>query len=223
MPGEIHAIVGGNGAGKSTLMKIIAGEIKPTHGMVQVQGVERQFRYPAEALASGIGCVYQDLSLLDNLSPEQNLVLGVEPTWLKLFIDSRGIARKARMVLEELGLTKVASKRMTDCTVAEQALLEVAKWRSRSYLLLMLDEPTSSLALEECTKLFRVLRMLREQGLAITYISHRLGEIGAIADVATVLRDGVMVGQLAKDEISEESLIQLMVGSLPKDLGKVNE
>lgn len=221
LPGQIHAIVGGNGAGKSTLMKIISGETRPSSGAVWVQGIERQFRYPAEALASGIGCVYQDLSLLDNLSPAQNLFLGSEQVSKKFLIDRKRILTKAREVLGELGLVDVLRKKMPECSVAEQALLEVAKWRSQSHLLLMLDEPTSALAAEECAKLFKLLRSLREQGLAIAYITHRLDEIGLLADVTTVLRDGKVVGRLTQDEISEELLIRLMVDTEANGIEKV--
>lgn len=212
-PGQIHAIVGGNGAGKSTLMKIIVGEIRPTSGTIKVKGVEREFRYPEEAVESGVCCVYQDLSLLDNLSAEQNFVLGREPTTKKVFIDRVTVLSLARKVLQELGLTHVVGKKVAQCSVAEQSLLEVAKWRSQSSLLLILDEPTSALAVEECKKLFGLLRMLREQGLAIVYITHRLGEIQELADVATVFRDGLVVGCLSKTEISEDLLIRLMVGT----------
>lgn len=212
-PGQIHAIVGGNGAGKSTLMKIIAGEIRPNLGTIKVLGVQREFRYPEDAVKSGICCVYQDLSLLDNLKAEQNLALGREPVTHKLFINRAAVLSLARNVLQELGLSHVLGKKVAQCSVAEQALLEVAKWRSQSSLLLILDEPTSALAVEECRKLFRLLNILRQQGLAIAYITHRLGEIGELADVATVFRDGNVVGRLSKTEISEDLLIRLMVGT----------
>ncbi len=211
-PGQVHAIVGENGAGKSTLVKIIAGETQPTHGRVLVRGEEVHLRSPADGIARGIACVYQELTLLDNLSVPENVLLGIEPRSGGGILRRDELEAKASDRLAAVGLEGVRKDRVGQLPVGLQSLIEVAKWGARAGSVLILDEPTSALRADESELLFEAVEALRASGVALIYISHRLGEVVRLADVATVLRDGAVAGALERGAIDEDALISLMVG-----------
>lgn len=211
-PGQVHAIVGENGAGKSTLVKIIAGETQPTHGRLLVRGEEVHLRSPADGIARGIACVYQELTLLDNLSVPENVLLGIEPRSGGGILRRDELEERASDRLAAVGLEGIRNDRVGQLPVGLQSLIEVAKWGARAGSVLILDEPTSALRADESELLFEAVEALRANGVALIYISHRLGEVVRLADVATVLRDGAVAGALEHGAIDEDALISLMVG-----------
>ena len=222
-PGEIHAIVGENGAGKSTLVKILAGETQPTRGEVRVRGDLVHLRSPANSIQLGVACVYQELTLLDNLSVPENVLLGVEPRRRAGLIDRSRLVKDARDRLTAFGIRRADQEAGVDnLPVGLQTLVEVAKWDSRASSMLILDEPTSALRTEEAELLFDAIRALRNSQVAVIYISHRLEEVVRLCDVVTVLRDGQVAGQLRGSDIDEPSLISMMVGAEWSRKGRVD-
>ncbi len=212
-PGEILAVVGENGAGKSTLMKILAGVQTPDAGQILWEGQAVRFGAVKDAEQRGIVLIHQELNLATDLDIAGNVFLGREPTWggpLKL-IDSRIYADAAKLT-SRLGLTCSPRTRVGDLPVGQQQLVEIARALSLKSRLLILDEPTSSLTERETELLFAVLADLKQDGIAIVYISHRLKEIDQIADRVVVLRDGKNAGGLTRDEINHEAIVRLMVG-----------
>ncbi len=218
-PGEVHAIVGENGAGKSTLVKIIAGETQPTRGRVMVHGEAVHLHSPADGIALGIACVYQELTLLDNLSIAENVLLGIEPSGGVGLIRKSTLAARARDRLTSVGLRDLHDSDVRRLPVGLQSLVEVAKWGARAGSVLILDEPTSALRADETGLLFDAIGDLRASGLAIIYITHRLGEVVQLADVVTVVRDGSVAGTLRRGAIDEDSLVALMVGAEHRRIG----
>ena len=212
LAGQVHAIVGENGAGKSTLVKIIAGETQPTRGRIFVLGHEVHLHSPTDSIALGIACVYQELTLFDNLSIPENVLLGIEPRRAGGLVHRGEFEARASERLTSVGLDHVRREQVGRLPVGLQSLVEVAKWGARGGTVLILDEPTSALRADEVELLFEAIERLRSSGVAIIYISHRLGEVVRLADVATVLRDGVVAGSLQRGSIDEGALITLMVG-----------
>jgi ribose transport system ATP-binding protein len=212
--GEVVALLGENGAGKSTLMKIVGGVEQPDAGDVLVDGAPVVVRDVHTAAALGIAFIHQELNLLDNLDVAGNVLLGREPTrWGGLRLVDRPAMRKSvRPYLERLGLDVDPDTPIADLSIAQQQLVEIAKALSLNARLLIMDEPTSSLTLAETGRLHEVVASLRDRGVAIIYITHRLGEVGAVADRAVVLRDGANAGTLARDELTHDNIIGLMVG-----------
>jgi ABC-type sugar transport system ATPase subunit len=209
--GEVHALLGENGAGKSTLIKIVAGGVSRDAGTVRWRGAPVELATPADAQHLGIRVIYQQLSIVDHLSVADNLTLGSEHTRLG-FID-RGEARaRARGALEQLGHPLDLERPAGGLKVAEKQLLEIARAISADARLLVMDEPTASLGDAEVERLFEVIRGLRDRGIGIVFISHRLDEILDIADRVTILRDGLTIRTLPIAEASRELLISLMVG-----------
>lgn len=211
--GEIHALLGENGAGKSTLIKILAGIHHPDEGTVGIGGRQVTIAEVAGADRLGIRVIHQELSLAPNLSIAENLFLGREPTrwgWL----DRRAMEEQAARWVTELGLDDIreVQTRVRDLNVARRQMVEIARALSRQARILILDEPTSSLAEAETEALFTVLRRLRGQGVGIIYISHRLEEIIRLADRITVLRDGCSMGTQPVSSLDQKELIRWMVG-----------
>lgn len=210
--GEIHAVVGENGAGKSTLMKILAGAILPDQGTIQIGGRDVQPTHPMDARRAGVAMIYQELALAPHLSVEENIMLGMEQThW--------GLLRRAAMrgrVHDTLAMLNQASlnpdARVGLLPPAIQQLVEIARALAIGCRVLVLDEPTSSLAREDTEKLFEVIRHLKAQKHAIIYISHFLEEVQQIADRFTVLRDGRTVGSGLVAATPLDDIIRLMVG-----------
>jgi ribose transport system ATP-binding protein len=212
--GEVVALLGENGAGKSTLMKIVGGIEQPDAGDVLVDGTPVTVRDVHTATALGIAFIHQELNLLDNLDVAGNVLLGREPTrWGPLrLVDRAKMRETVRPYLDQLGLDVPPETPVAALSIAQQQLVEIAKALSLDARLLIMDEPTSSLTLSETARLHVVMNDLRQRGVAIIYITHRLGEVQAIADRAVVLRDGANAGALARDELTHDNMIRLMVG-----------
>ena len=213
-PGEIHAIVGENGAGKSTLMNILAGELQPDDGYIVFAGERRQIPNPAVSQQMGISVVYQELALCPNLSVAENISLNQAAARFGLgLMDRRAFAARARRVLSSLGIENLdLNTPVGQLSVAQQQLVEIAKAISGKVKLLILDEPNSALAREETAHLFDVLRRLRDDGVGIIYVSHRLEEVLRLADRITVLRDGQFIETLDAATATIDGLIARMVG-----------
>jgi ribose transport system ATP-binding protein len=213
-PAEVVALVGENGAGKSTLMNIIGGIHQPDSGTIKIDGQTVVIRNVAEAISLGIGFIHQELNVLDNLSIAANVFLGREPLSfgpLKL-INRRLLNANTAPHLKRLGLDAPPRTLLSDLSIAWQQIVEIAKALSLNARLLIMDEPTSSLTISETRRLFDVIRQLRNEGVSIIYISHRLAEVKECADRVVVLRDGANAGSLAKNEIDHDRMVRLMIG-----------
>lgn len=216
--GEIHALLGENGAGKSTLINVLAGLVRPDSGTVEVNGARVEIRTVADADRLGIRVIHQELSLAPNLSVAENLFLGREPLRFGL-LDRRRMLDEAQGLIESLGLLEIGSPEalVSSLSTARQQMVEIARALSVHSRVLILDEPTSSLSEAETAALFTALRRLRDQGVGIIYISHRLEEVRRLADRITVLRDGKNVGTQSISELDPRKLVRWMVGRDIKD------
>ena len=211
-PGEIHALMGENGAGKSTLMKILSGVYTDYDGTIAVAGQPVRFASVRDAEAAGIAIIHQELNLVPELSVADNIFLGREKVIAGLVVDRRASTRAARALLERLGITLDPEARIGDLRVGEQQLVEIAKALSMSARILIMDEPTSALSPAECQRLFKIIRQLAQDGVAIVYISHRIDEVMHLADRVTVFRDGRHVVTDAIGRLGEDAIISAMVG-----------
>ena len=209
--GEVHALLGENGAGKSTLVKILAGYLRPTSGEVLVEGSQRHYRSSGEAEADGVVMIHQELALAEQLSVEENIFLGRELR-RGLFLDRRAMRERSRAALAELETHVDPSARVKDLSTSDQQMVEIAKAITRDVRVLIMDEPTATLTENEVSVLFALIDRLRQRGVAILYISHKLREIEQIADHVTVLRDGHLVDSGPMAGRSKEELARLMVG-----------
>lgn len=211
--GEIHSLIGQNGAGKSTLMKILAGDYSPTQGEVFLDGQPIEFHHPREARARGISIVYQELSLLPNLTVADNIFLGREPG-RRLVIDETAIQQEGKKFLDQLGVIQIdVNQKLGTLPLAQQQLVEIAKALSFKPRILILDEPTAALAPKDAERLFEILERLKAQDIAVIYITHRLKEIIEHCDRGTILRNGKMIKTLEiSRSTTEEELIELMIG-----------
>jgi len=210
--GEVHALIGENGAGKSTLMKILAGAVRPDAGSMLLDGAPFAPRNPLDARERGVAMIYQELSLAPHLSVAENILLGVEPHRFGL-MDRARMDRIAERAVRELGHPEIMPRTPVGrLPVAAQQLVEIARALVVQCRVLVLDEPTSSLAADDVARLFGVIRRLRARGLAIVYISHFLEEVREIADRFTVLRDGQRSGGGVVAGTSIERMVGLMVG-----------
>jgi len=211
--GEIHALVGENGAGKSTLMKILTGALRPDEGRILLRGEPVRIDNPSDAQALGISIIYQELSLIPYLTVGQNIFLGREPRgFLPGFIDWRELYGRAQALLDQFGLDIDARTEVRFLSIAEQQMAEVAKALSLNADLIAMDEPTSSLTERETEVLFDLMRSLRDEGVSIIFISHRLSEIFEVCDRITVLRDGKLIGTAPTAELTEDEVVSMMVG-----------
>ena len=207
--GEVHALCGENGAGKSTLMKILYGMQPPDRGTIEVGGQLVRFRSPSDAIRAGIGMVHQHFMLADNLTVQENVVLGAERL--------HGIGRRARARISELaaatGLTVDPSTLVEQLGVADRQRVEILKVLYRGARIIILDEPTAVLVPQEVDELFDTLRSMRAEGYTFLFISHKLDEVRAIADTVTVIRRGTTVGSVNPKEVTSRQLAEMMVGS----------
>ncbi len=209
--GEILGLIGQNGAGKSTLMKILSGVYTPDSGEILLGGQPIQIHNPHHAQGLGISIIYQELNLMPNLSVMENIFVGREPG--PLFFVSRGqLEQQTRSILDRMRMHLRPTALVRSLSVAEQQMVEIAKAISRDVRVLIMDEPTSALSETEVETLFDIIRQLRENGVAVIFISHRLEEVLHICDRVTVLRDGANAGDVAVKETSREALIRMMVG-----------
>ncbi|WP_292868147.1 sugar ABC transporter ATP-binding protein [Mesorhizobium sp.] len=211
--GEVHALMGENGAGKSTLIKILSGLYVPDGGSLTVAGQARKFRSAKDAVRDGIATVYQELLLFPELSVAENVFLGHCPKRRWGGIDWQAVRRRTRVLLDSLDTpdldvdTKVAA-----LSVAQRQRVEIAKALSLDARVLIMDEPTASLVEADVQRLMQIVRQLRDRGVGIVYVSHRMPEIFALADRVTVLRDGELVGTRPIGQVDEPSLVTMMVG-----------
>ncbi|MBN1542509.1 sugar ABC transporter ATP-binding protein [candidate division KSB1 bacterium] len=213
--GKIHALLGKNGAGKSTLVKLLAGAIQPTSGCIHVDGRDVRMRSPNEAFANGIATVYQELSLVPQLTVAENIFLGRTPKRRGsrgLMIDWPQTFADAQKLLAEIQVDLDVRRTVAELGVAQQQLVEIAKAMSFRPSALLLDEPTSALAQHETKNLFALIRRLAANGVAIIYITHRLQELEAIADCITVLRDGKLIGSIDMADANAEGIFTMIFG-----------
>ena len=212
LAGEVHALVGENGAGKSTLMRILGGVHQRDAGEIRLRGLPVEIPSPVHARRLGISIIHQELNQVPALPVAENIFLGREPRRAGGFVDWKTMYARADTLLQDLGLPIDPRRRLGTLTVAEQQLVEIAKALSVEADLVIMDEPTAALTVEETERLFRFIRDLRPRGVGIVYITHRLEEIFTIADRVTVLRDGQYVGTYPIGELTMDGLIRLMVG-----------
>ena len=213
-PGEILGLVGENGAGKSTLIKILSGVYSKDAGLVQFRGQSVDFHSPHEAQEKGIVTIYQELALAPNLSVAENVFLNREPRQIPMLgaVDFRKMRLQAEAIMADLGVHISGRRLVKDLTVASQQMVEIAKAVSRNAYLLLMDEPTSALSSKEVDALFNLMRRLKQKGVSVVFVSHRLEEVLRVVDRIIVMRDGRRVGTLPVSEASESKLIHLMVG-----------
>lgn len=217
-PGEVHALIGENGAGKSTAMKILCGYLAPSEGTVAVEGAPAAFASAADAEARGVVMIHQEFNLAEPLSVEQNLFLGREIRRLGPLLDHAAMRSRTARLMAELETPVDPSARVSSLSVSQKQMVEIARALDRDARVLVMDEPTAVLTDREAEVLFRQIRRLREAGAAILYTSHKLHEIGRIADRVTVLRDGRVVATGPAHEFDEARMAREMVGRDLKDL-----
>ncbi|BCS89800.1 ribose ABC transporter ATP-binding protein RbsA [Pseudodesulfovibrio sediminis] len=210
--GKVMGLVGENGAGKSTLMKVLTGIYKMDGGTLRYLGREQAFNGPRESQKAGISIIHQELNLLPELSIAENIFLGRERVGFMGRILWKEMYRMADELLAKLGVTRSSRTRLGDLGIGEQQMVEIAKAISFESRVIIMDEPTDTLTDTETEALFAVIRELRETGHGIVYISHRLKEIFAICDDVTVLRDGQYISESDVSDITEDQLIEMMVG-----------
>lgn len=211
--GEVHALMGENGAGKSTLMKVLSGLYTDYTGDIYINGEKKELHSPIQSKEAGVGMVYQELSLARKISIYENLLVGRLPKKNALFIDKKAAIASARKSLERVGLGNIdPTIQVSEISQCDAQLVEIAKVLDAEPSILVMDEPTSSLSTEEVERMFSIIRKLRDEGLAIIYISHHMQEIFDIADRVTVMRDGKKVGESLVSETNTEELVQQMVG-----------
>ena len=212
-PGEVHALLGENGAGKSTLIKIVAGVINADEGEVRLDGKAVRFSSPREAAAHGIATVYQELLLFPDLSVAENIYLGHAPKTKWGTLDWNAMRAGARALLDSLDSPDLdVDTTVGKLSVANRQRVEIAKALSQDAKLVIMNEPTAALADADARRLMDVVKRLRDRGVGIIYVSHRLPEIFALADRVTVLRDGAYVGTKPIGEVTEGDLVSMMVG-----------
>ncbi len=215
--GEIHALVGENGSGKSTLVKMLAGVHRPDAGEILFQGHPLDITDPTAARLHGVAMIYQEFSLVSTLTVAENVFLGRLPRNATGLVDWRTIREQAVQVLDRLGIAVDPDAIVRSLSVAEQQLVEIAKAISSESNLLIMDEPTTALALAETRRLHELIRRLAERGRSILYISHRLNEIVGLADRVTVMKDGRLVGTRPAAEVSLTAIVRMMIGTDVKD------
>lgn len=212
LPGEVHAIVGENGAGKSTLIKILAGATTPTEGRILFDQSEVSIGHPTEGLKLGISVIYQELTLLPELSVAENIFLNRQPRSGKGTIDYSQMHKDAENVLRRLNVDIDTHSDVGHLRIAEQQLVEIARGISAQARVVIMDEPTDALTEQEAEVLFEVIDDLKQQNILVIYITHRLKEVFEIADRVTVLKDGQKVDTLSAQQTDSKQLARLMVG-----------
>ncbi len=217
--GEVLGILGENGAGKSTLIKVLAGNYIKDSGTITIEGKETEFRSPGEAMEAGIRVIYQELNTMENLSVAENIFLGEQETKSAFnVIDWKKMYKKSKKILEQLNVDIDPNCIMEDLSVSEKQVVEIAKAISKKAKILVMDEPTAALSEEDKESLFEIIKTLKETGVSIIYISHRLKEIFEITERVTVLRDGKKVGTVTTSESDSNQLVTMMVGRDIQDM-----
>jgi ABC-type sugar transport system ATPase subunit len=217
-PGELHAIVGENGAGKSTLMKILSGVERPTEGRFLLRGETAAFQSTRDAEAAGVSIIHQELNLVEQLSTAANIFLGREKTNAWGFLDDHSMQRETAGLFSDLECSISPAQRVGELRVGDQQLVEIAKALSLDATILIMDEPTSALTESEVGRLFRVIAGMRQRGVTILYISHKMDEVFRLSDRISVLRDGRLVGTFHRDQTTPRQITHLMVGREIEDV-----
>jgi ribose transport system ATP-binding protein len=212
--GEVHALLGENGAGKSTLIKTVAGVYRPDAGEIRIDGQPVSVRTPHDAQALGISTIFQEFTLAPDMSVAENIFLGREPLRIRALsiVDRRALVRQTRELLDSLDLQIDAETTVRDLGVAQQQMVEIAKALSLDAKLIVMDEPTATLTTREIERLFQAIARLKRRGVAVVYVSHRLDEVKAVCDRATILRDGAYVATVPVATTTIDEMIRLMVG-----------
>jgi len=212
--GEIHAILGENGAGKSTLIKIISGYHQPdAGGTVLLDGVPRVFKSPRDALEASVSTIYQELLLCPQMTVADNICLHIQDQFKGIHQQKKAYRKFAAGILERIGHSDIdPGMQVTKLSIAKRQVVEIARALAIDSKVLLMDEPTSSIAQHDADMLFDLIRKLRDEGVSVIYISHRLSEIMELCDRVTVLRDGDLIGTLEKEELDVDRIIQMMVG-----------
>ena len=225
--GEVHALMGENGAGKSTLMKVLTGIHKPNEGSIHYNGKQVEYSKPKEAMDDGIVIVHQELNMMNDLTVAQNIFIGREEISQGLFIDDNAANKKAKELFNLLKLDINPQEKVGHLTVGKQQMVEIAKALSMDAKVIVFDEPTAALTESEINELFVIIDDLRQKGVGITYISHRMDEIARITDRVTVMRDGEYVGTVNTKDTTKDEIIAMMVGRTiyedPKAASAVSE
>lgn len=216
--GEVHALVGENGAGKSTLMNILGGILRPDTGDIWLDGEKVSFRDPLDSLQHGIGFVHQESNLLPNLTVTENVFLSRELLRKDRSLHKNQMRQEILRTNQRLGYKLDPDKRVGDLSLSEQQCVEIMRALLSDPKVLILDEPTAALDKEEVQRLYRIIHQLCDGGVSIIYISHRLDEVMYLADRATVLKDGHIVGTLEKKEIQKDRMISMMVGRVLENI-----
>lgn len=216
--GAVHAVLGKNGSGKSTLMKIFSGVHTVTSGNVVLDGEIMSYTNVESAIHAGISTVYQELSVIKDLTVAENLMIGKFPMRNKIQIDWKRMEQLAQETLSYLNVQIPLNAYLRDLTVGQQQLVEIAKALATNPKVLILDEPTSALSDAECEKLFKVMNDLKKKGLIILFITHRLQEVFKVADTVTVLRDGLLIGSEKVCNIDSRQLVHMMFGDVKHNL-----
>ncbi len=212
--GEVHALLGENGAGKSTLMRVLGGEYVPEAGKVKVRGTQQRFRGPTDALSKGIAIIHQEMALATDLTVAENIFLSEMPS----IISWGDLKKRAADLISSLGFSISPSATVSDLSVAHQQVVEIAKALSRNASVMVFDEPTAVLSMSDAERLLGIIRRLRERGVGIIYISHRLDEVFRIADRITVMKDGTSVATVERKDVTIDDVIKMMVGRSLKAL-----
>ncbi|MQB07937.1 sugar ABC transporter ATP-binding protein [Agrobacterium tumefaciens] len=210
--GSVHALMGENGAGKSTLMRILAGVYQPTAGLVRLRGEEMNFKNPKEARIAGVSTVFQEFTLIPNLTVAENMFLGHEPRRTDGSIDAAQVVEKSRRLLAAVFPQLDATAIVNTLTVAQQQAVEIAKGLTSNADVFIFDEPTAALNSADVEHLFKVIRDLKNADKAVIYISHRMNEVFEICDTITVMKDGAWVKTAKAQEFTLQSLVATMVG-----------
>lgn len=219
--GEVLAFSGENGAGKSTLLKVLNGDYQPTSGKYLLDGVEKHFQSPLEAIEEGISIIYQERQILLELSVAENIYLGRMPVNRLGFIDTRKANEDAAKIIHDFGLPIDPTTKVKDLSIAYQQMVEIMKAYSRENLkVICFDEPTASLSDSEIESLFKIIIKLKEEGKIIIYVSHRMDEIQRITDKAAIFKDGRYVNTVETGVVPEAEMIRMMVG---RNLGDIYE
>jgi ribose transport system ATP-binding protein len=218
-PGEVHALLGENGAGKSTLIKTISGVYQADEGEIRVDGRPVHIRNPHDAQALGVSTIYQEFTLAPDMTVAENVFLGREPLRLRALsiVDRKALIRQTRDVLASLDLQIDPEATVKHLGVAQQQMVEIAKALSLDARLIIMDEPTATLTSHEIESLFKAIARLRQRNVAVIYVSHRLDEVKAVCDRATILRDGTYVATVPVSSTTIDEMIRLMVGRDLKD------
>lgn len=217
-PGTVHALMGENGAGKSTLMKILIGMYPEYGGEIIFNGNKVTFKNIKQALDMGISMIHQELTNIDHMTIAENIFLGKEPALGRFWINDKNMNSKTKELLNHIGIELNPKSLMKDLSVSEKQMVEIAKAISNDSKIIIMDEPTSAISDREVEQLFKIIRELTREGVAIIYISHKMDEIFKISDQITILRDGTYIATYDTEELTNDLLVSLMVGRDLTDL-----